>query len=176
MDWSYGQDHPGHWVSQSALPITYALLTSFSTNCRLPQTPRTPSSAAAHYFDDTFSRQRRASLGQNGRKSPRLARSLTRTRSIGARSDWSGTHGDTEPDLAGEEADEAFTNGKPDRTWSIYQEDANGNGKKPEEDPDDPINKYVQDQLQRIKSNESHDHAEELASLNDGANDLKDEL
>lgn len=143
----------------------------YSTNCRLPQTPRTPSSAAAHYFDDTFSRQRRASLGGNGRKSPRLARSLTRTRSIGARSDWSAQNGDEEADLAGEDADEAFANGKPDRSWTIYQDDANGNKPKPEDDPDDPINRYVQDQLQRIKSNESHEHAEELAAQNDGAND-----
>merc|ERR1712054_169478 len=29
---------------------------------RLPQTPRTPTTTAAHYFDDVFSRQRRASL------------------------------------------------------------------------------------------------------------------
>lgn len=161
-----GATHQTGWTGLMA-----KIIQDTGTNCRLPQTPRTPSSAAAHYFDDTFGRQRRASLGQNGRKSPRLARSLTRTRSIGARSDWSGTHGETEPELAGEEADEAFANGKPDRTWSIYQEDANGSTKKPEEDPDDPINRYVQDQLQRIKSNESHEHADELASLNDGAND-----
>lgn len=154
------------------------MLISSSTNCRLPQTPRTPSSAAAHYFDDTFSRQRRASLG-GGRKSPRLARSLTRTRSIGARSDYASTNGDTEADLGNgeEDADEAFANGKPERTWSIYQEDANSKGgpSKPAEhdDPDDPINRYVQDQLARIKSHESAELAEELASQTDGAKDQK---
>jgi hypothetical protein len=111
-------------------------------------------------------------LGQ-GRKSPRIARSLTRTRSIGARSDWSGTNGETEGDIGGEDADEAFSDGKPERSWSIYQEDGTNKSGRPknEEDPDDPINKYVQEQLSRIRSHESAEMAEELASQNDGARD-----
>ncbi|CAK1355315.1 hypotheticalsprotein [Cercospora beticola] len=160
-----GATHQTGWTGLIA-----KIIQDTGTNCRLPQTPRTPSSAAAHYFDDTFSRQRRASLA-SGRKSPRLARSLTRTRSIGARSDWSATNGDGDTHASGDDADEAFTNGKPERAWSIYQDDANGNKPRPEDDPDDPINRYVTEQLQRIKSNESHEHAEELAAQNDGAND-----
>lgn len=142
-------------------------------NCRLPQTPRTPTAAAAHYFDDTFLRQRRQSLsGTSGR--PGIARSLTRTRSIGARSDWSDkTGGD-------DEAIGSTSNGHatPNRTWSIYKED--GDSKtglpRPEEDPDDPINRYVQEQLDRIKSNEDREPAEfseELAAQTDGALDAK---
>lgn len=149
---------------------------SSRTNCRLPQTPRTPSSAAAHYFDDVFSRQRRASLGPRERRPTGLARSLTRTRSIGQRSDWStatSTNGNAE-DAEDEEGEDAGANGKPaERSWSIYKEEGNENAGKGE-DPDDPINRYVQDQLARIKSNESAEMAEELASQGDGANERKD--
>lgn len=142
------------------------ILTVCSTNCRLPQTPRTPSSAAEHYFDDTFSRQRRASLGP--RRPTGLARSLTRSRSIGQRSDFSNT---TNGDAGDEEDDDdPKLNGGPSRTWSIYKDDDPKAGI-PHEDPDDPINKYVQDQLQRIKSNESQEMADELVSMNDGADD-----
>lgn len=100
-----------------------------------------------------------------------MKRSMTRTRSIGARSDYSAkTNGDTE--VGEDEADEVFANGKPERTWSIYKEDGSqGRGPPPTEDPEDPINKYVQDQLARIKSNESAEMAEELASQNDGVNE-----
>ena len=130
-------------------------------NCRLPQTPRTPSSAAAHYFDDVFSRQRRASLG--GRRPSTITRSKTRTRSIGNRSDWSEKTGDADED-------DIQTNGTPSRTWSIYQND-DKEGVPSHDDPDDPINKYVQEQLERIKSNESQEYAEELAAQTDGAAD-----
>jgi hypothetical protein len=56
-------------------------------NCRLPQTPRTPSTAAAHYFDDTMHRspQRKSSIHSTpgpGSRTPRLHRSST-SRSMG---------------------------------------------------------------------------------------------
>lgn len=151
-----------------------------SMNCRLPQTPRSPAQAAAHYFDDVFSRQRRASLG-GSRRPNSVARSMTRTRSIGARSDWASTNGANTPaapsttgdndDDDGEEDPKA--KGGPSRQWSIYNEDPSEKGKKPvEDDPDDPINKYVADQLQRLKTNESAEMAEEIAAQNDGADEL----
>lgn len=137
-------------------------------NCRLPQTPRTPTDAASHYFDDVFTKQRRNSLGT--RRPTGLARSNTRRRSIGARSDFSEkTNGDTEAD--GDE-DDVKSNGAPSRTWSIYKDDDPTAGlPKPEDDPDDPINRYVAEQIARIKSNESQELAEELAAQNDGTND-----
>ncbi|KAI9843998.1 MAG: hypothetical protein M1838_002378 [Thelocarpon superellum] len=65
-------------------------------NCRLPQTPRTPSTAAAHYFDDVFTRH----LGSRSAAStptPRHMRRSSTTRSIGARSDLNGSvDGDAE--------------------------------------------------------------------------------
>lgn len=135
-----------------------------SLNCRLPQTPRTPTSGAAHYFDDTFTRQRRASLG--GRRPSGIVRSKTRTRSIGQRSDWSEKTGDED----GDEDIGARPNGGVSRTWSIYKDDPH-TGVPAEEDPDDPINRYVQEQLNRIKSHESLEFAEELAAQTDGAGD-----
>lgn len=147
-------------------------------NCRLPQTPRSPSAAAAHYFDDVFSRQRRASMGGN-RRTNSIARSMTRTRSIGARSDWASTGANTPapPSTAGDDDDDGEddpkANGGPSRQWSIYNEDPADQGKKPaEEVPDDPINRYVADQLQRLKTNESAEMAEEIAAQNDGADEL----
>ena len=132
-------------------------------NFRLPHTPKSPGAAAAHYFDDTFTRQRRASLG--GRRPTGLARTKTRTRSIGNRSDWS--------DKANGDADEEDDqlNGPPSRTWTIYKDDGEPTGVPAYEDPDDPINKYVQEQLSRIKSHESQEYAEELAAQADGAAD-----
>jgi len=88
---------------------------------------------------------------------------MTRTRSIGARSDWSEKIGD------GDDED-LQSNGAPSRTWSIYKDDAQ-TGMPAHEDPDDPINKYVQEQLSRIKSNESQEYAEELAASTNGAAD-----
>ncbi len=91
---------------------------------------------------------------------------MTRTRSIGARSDWSEKTGDGD--------DEDFqANGAPSRTWSIYKDDGQ-TGMPAHEDPDDPINKYVQEQLSRIKSNESLEYAEELAASTNGAVDASD--
>ena len=89
-------------------------------------------------------------------------RSRTRTRSIGNRSDWS-----EKTNVGGEEED-LQANGAPSRTWSIYKEDGQPQGIPTYDDPDDPINKYVQDQLSRIKSNESQEYAEELAAQTNG--------
>lgn len=145
-------------------------------NCRLPQTPRTPAAAASHYFDDVFTRQRRKSLSGTRRNS--LARSLTRTRSIGARSDWT-NGGDKTPGAAstngadGDDGDDEGIPGRerPERQYSIYKEDAAEKG--PKESNDDHITKYVQEQLQRLKTNESNEFSEEIAATNDGTNEKK---
>ncbi|KAI6831861.1 family 63 glycoside hydrolase [Hortaea werneckii] len=156
-----GASHQCGWTGLMA-----KMIHDTGVNCRLPQTPRTPTTAAAHYFDDVFSRQRRASLGGGSRRPNGPARSVTRKRSIGARSDWSQkTNGDADDD-------EDFTSHPPSRTWSIYKDDDPNVGiPKPEEDPDDPINRYVHDQLERIKRTESQEYADELAAQNDGASD-----
>lgn len=102
----------------------------------------------------------------SSRRPTNLARSQTSgARSIGARSDWGSTNGDDDGDDDG-----ARTNGGPSRTWSIYNDDTAPHNVKPlEEDPDDPINRYVQDQLQRLKTNESAEMSEEISAQNDGS-------
>lgn len=127
-------------------------------NCRLPQTPRSPAAAASHYFDDVFTRQRRASMSGTRRNS--LARSMTRTRSIGARSDWTNGNDDN-----GDGDDESGQKKAPSRQWSIYKEDGDENttgGRKG--DHDDHITKYVQDQLQRLKTQDGNEYSEEIAA------------
>jgi hypothetical protein len=137
-------------------------------NCRLPQTPRSPAAAASHYFDDTFTRQRRQSMSGTRRNS--LARSMTRTRSIGARSDWDTTGARTPgaPSTAGgdddgDEGDDEAPAGE------IYKEDPNE-----AKGTDDHITKYVQEQLQRLKTNESAEMSEEIAASGDAAADKRD--
>ncbi|KAF2862499.1 hypothetical protein K470DRAFT_275227 [Piedraia hortae CBS 480.64] len=127
-----GASHQCGWTGLMA-----KIIHDTGVNCRLPQTPRTPTTAAAHYFDDVFSRQRRQSLGgRSSRPTRGHSRTLTRNRSIGQRSDLS-----------------EFTS----RTNAINTDDE-------EEEEDDPINRYVSGELKRIRSHESKEYAEELAA------------
>jgi hypothetical protein len=81
-----GSSHQTGWTGLIAKMIHDSGL-----NCRLPHTPRTPSVAAAHYFDDIFSRASK----------PRPARSRRMsTRSIGNRSDFESVAGDEDEEEA----------------------------------------------------------------------------
>ena len=102
-----------------------------SVNCRLPQTPRTPATAAAHYFDDVFSRPSKA-MGDK----PRVRRSST-NRSIGNRSDFNISTNDDE--------DARSANG------SVY---TNGEGERRRSEANQHVANYVTDQLERIRSHE----------------------
>ena len=153
-------------------PFLFAFADQNRLNCRLPQTPRSPAAAASHYFDDTFTRQRRQSMSGTRRNS--LARSMTRTRSIGARSDWetAGARTPGAPSTAG--GDDDGDDGDDEApAGEIYKEDPNetlGKG----ESADDHITKYVQDQLQRLKTNESAEMGDEIAASGDAAADKRD--
>lgn len=66
--------------------IIVSLTTFQSINCRLPQTPRSPYTAASHYFDDIFSRSARPH--GRGQEAPRIRRSSSsRSQSVSGRSD-----------------------------------------------------------------------------------------
>ena len=106
---------------------------------------------------------------------------MTRTRSIGARSDWT-NGGDKTPAAAStaapsvtggddEDGDDETANGDgiKMRQYSIYKEDPAEAG--PKESNDDHITKYVQEQLQRLKTNESNEFSEEIAASGDGTNE-----
>ena len=105
-------------------------------NCRLPQTPRTPTAAAAHYFDDVFSKS-------NGTK-PRIRRSST-TRSIGNRSSFNVS---ANGDLQGEDDDELES-----AIGSVRTEQHERERRKSE--ANEHVAKYVTDQLDRVHSNEA---------------------
>ncbi|KAH0544822.1 hypothetical protein FGG08_001051 [Glutinoglossum americanum] len=107
-------------------------------NCRLPQTPRTPSTAAAHYFDDIFSRN----PGPAHSKPRRLRRSSTR--SIGARSDFSSGYGG-------------------EGTVSVEGVGEGERRKQCEEDNMHVVT-YVTDQLHRLRTHDSavFDHEDEF--------------
>lgn len=127
--------------------------------CRLPQTPRTPSSAASHYFDDVFARGK-------PRKPAHLRRSST-SRSIGVRSDWNdSTNGDANGSAIEDEEVEP-SKLKYKRTNSIGYLDAEALKKKAE--VDQQVAHYVSDQLERMKSNDSAlSNMDELEAQLDG--------
>ncbi|THY75725.1 family 63 glycoside hydrolase [Aureobasidium pullulans] len=138
-----GASHQCGWTGLMA-----KMIHDTGVNCRLPQTPRTPTAAASHYFDDVFTRQRRNSQT----KKPSTLRRSSTSRSIGARSDyWKSAppsdDGDHEGDHEAEEGDDTKSNG---RAWTIYKDDGNTDARKEKESADDHVHKYVQDQLKRL--------------------------
>ena len=107
-----------------------------SINCRLPQTPRTPSTAAAHYFDDIFSRSAKPANG----KADRIRRSST-NRSIGNRSSFN-----------------TSVNGDHDYNGSVGNSSVAIDDDEQEKERDEAnqhVATYVTDQLERIRSNDS---------------------
>jgi hypothetical protein len=119
--------------------------------CRLPQTPRTPTAAAAHYFDDVLS------TGPRPKKPSQLRRSST-TRSIGFRSDY-----------GGDDDDEDGPNSPVRRKNSVgyLDEDAI----KAKQEIQDRFNHYVSGQLERVKTGMQDYEPDELAASVDGADE-----
>lgn len=133
----YAQPHPPFSLTTTNLP---------SINCRLPQTPRTPSTAAAHYFDDTFSRgnlRRKSSIPGTPLKSPggRLRRSST-SRSIGNPSE-NGVSRRGSNAISDRDGD-----GKTENGFGEEEEEE----KKEREDADEHVEKYIGEQLERIRT------------------------
>ncbi|KAK4943522.1 hypothetical protein LTR28_008436 [Elasticomyces elasticus] len=149
-----GASHQCGWTG-----LVAKMIHDTGVNCRLPQTPRTPSSAAAHYFDDVFSRQRRASVTK---KPTNLRRSSTYgARSIGMRSDYASTNGDADED------DDDVASSQHTRAHSIFMDDE---AVRAHEAEDEHVANYVADQLSRLKSNESADQfQDEIEAQLDGA-------
>jgi hypothetical protein len=107
--------------------------------CRLPQTPRTPTTAAAHYFDDIFTRTGRPKKPMNIRRS-------STTRSIGYRSDYASTNGDDD--------DEEDNNPiKRINSIGVLDEEALRERAK----VDKHVAHYISDQLERVRSGDSGD-------------------
>ena len=106
-------------------------------SCRLPQTPRTPSTGILHYFDDVFTRH----LDPDKPQRQKMRRSST-SRSMGARSDFdTSVNGDDEPRSVGN---------------SIGPEDLERERERREADAHTAH--YVSEQLSRVRSNQSADY------------------
>lgn len=122
--------------------------------CRLPQTPRTPSGAADHYFDDIF-----ATTGKP--KKPHQLRRSSTNRSIGFRSDW-------ETSTNGEEED---ATSPIRRKNSVGYLDADAIEQK--NAMEERLNHYVSGQLQRIKTGMQDYEPDEFETTTDGASDQR---
>jgi hypothetical protein len=144
------------------------VLCTLSINCRLPQTPRTPSTAAAHYFDDTFSRgnlRRKSSVPTTpntpNTPSGRPRRSST-SRSIGNRSIYSPPAADA-PDAdpsSGRRGSAAISDGdafgNEERLARERERERESEEKRrTTSEADSHMEKYVGEQLSRIKTEES---------------------
>jgi len=130
-------------------------------NCRLPQSPRTPSTAAAHYFDDIYSRDvGRKNLYPAGSMAPDglipLKRYSSTSRSLGRRSSLiSSTNGDHKDD-----ADKAYWGDVPTANSDVSDDGAFGEEAVLERErrrsiADSHYEKYVAEQLHRVKTEES---------------------
>jgi hypothetical protein len=122
--------------------------------CRLPQTPRTPTGAADHYFDDVFS-----STGRPARRQT-LRRSST-NRSIGFRSDWETSNNDDE--------DEATSTIRRKNSVGVLDHEA----MEQKAAMEDRLNHYVTGQLQRIKTGMQDYEPDEFETMTDGASESK---
>jgi hypothetical protein len=131
-------------------------------SCRLPQTPRTPSTAAAHYFDDIMNRgpRRKSSIhstpGPEAR-TPRIRRSST-SRSIGNHA--SGTPHATYRENGNNDVAGYFDSVPANSVISDGDADPFGDETPLEKErrksiADSHVEKYVAEQLTRIKTDES---------------------
>ncbi|KAF2005198.1 hypothetical protein P154DRAFT_616441 [Amniculicola lignicola CBS 123094] len=139
-----GATHQCGWTGLMAKMIHDTGMT-----CRLPQTPRTPGSAAAHYFDDIFTTKGRP-------KKPQYHRRSSTARSIGHRSDWeTSTNGD----------DELQSPIQRSNSIGYLSEDAI----KRKTEVDRHTANYVTDQLERLRSHQSDSFdADEFETSLDG--------
>lgn len=92
-----GASHQTGWTGLIA-----KMIHDSGINCRLPQTPRTPGTAANHYFDDIFNRI--------SKPKPYMGRRAS-TRSIDARSDWAEEDEETDEQKKEREKDDEEVSG-----------------------------------------------------------------
>jgi hypothetical protein len=125
--------------------------------CRLPQTPRTPTGAAAHYFDDVFTTTGRP-------KKPHHLRRSSTSRSIGFRSDWGGSaSGD------GDDGDDEAASSAANRRGSVGYLDEEGMKEKAA--LQERMNHYVSGQLARHKNGHAHTEKDEFITSLDGTSE-----
>ncbi|KAF1808757.1 hypothetical protein P152DRAFT_208283 [Eremomyces bilateralis CBS 781.70] len=166
-----GASHQCGWTG-----LVAKMIHDTGINCRLPQTPRTPSTAAQHYFDDVFTRSLRYSAANppttpGGTKPSHIRRSSS-SRSIGARTDWD-TNGaatpharlisngartprlgdhviDEEDEIDDEEDDDGLYFAAPQRSNSVGILDTEALKKR--EEADQHVHRHVSRRLERLRT------------------------
>ncbi|KAK0634989.1 Six-hairpin glycosidase-like protein [Bombardia bombarda] len=116
-------------------------------NCRLPQTPRTPSIGMAHYFDDIFHRHEGGMKTPRSPSMPRLRRTST-SRSIAARSDFDAD------DLHERNAENDEDSDADTRRGSVSDSVIMGEPHREREraEADTHLHTYISQQLERVRS------------------------
>lgn len=152
-----GASHQCGWTGLMA-----KMIHDTGINCRLPQTPRTPSTAAAHYFDDIYGRgitRKNTYVGTPGPNAPRIRRSST-SRSIGNRSSYvSSVNGDHKSDAVSDSGDNGYFPEVPPHSGAS-ESDAFGEEEQLEQErrrsiADSHYENFVKEQLHRVKTDES---------------------
>jgi hypothetical protein len=123
-----GASHQCGWTGLIA-----KLIHDTGINCRLPQTPRTPSTAAAHYFDDVFSRSSKST-----NEKPHHFRRSSTYRSIGKRSSFASS-----------------ANGDEDEARSMANSALNEERNEEKKEADQHVASYVSERLERIRTDDS---------------------
>jgi hypothetical protein len=142
LDGSYCQNDPRYWVSSLHSSLLDKPNHEFRLSCRLPQTPRTPSTGMDHYFDDIFTRHVNGPNTKNTK--PKLRRTST-ARSMAARSDFGDDHDDDARSIGNSIA----------RSNSVAPETEERQRERREADAHTAH--YVSEQLTRVKSHASVD-------------------
>jgi hypothetical protein len=123
--------------------------------CRLPQTPRTPTGAAAHYFDDVFTTTSKP-------KKPHHLRRSSTSRSIGFRSDWGESTNGDDNEAVSSPANRRGSVGYLDHE-AIEQKNA----------MQERLNHYVSGQLERVKTGLADVETDEFETTLDGSSERK---
>ncbi|KAI1623056.1 Six-hairpin glycosidase-like protein [Exophiala viscosa] len=155
-----GASHQCGWTGLMA-----KMIHDTGINCRLPQTPRTPSTAAAHYFDDIYGRgiarknTYAGTPGPNGPNAPRIRRSST-SRSIGNRSSYvSSANGDHKSDAVSDDGENGYFPQPPSESQAS-ESNAFGEEEQLEQErrrsaADSHYESFIKEQLHRVQTEES---------------------
>ncbi|OAA52700.1 cytoplasm protein [Beauveria brongniartii RCEF 3172] len=149
-----GASHQTGWTGLIA-----RMIHDTGVSCRLPQTPRTPSAAMSHYFDDMFQRSVDVGIPQSPRMH-RIRRSST-ARSIGARSDF----------VIDDANDDARSDGASvsDGIVLTHGAAATAAADRDKTEADAHMHAYISDQLSRYKG-EVHDRFSRADEFETSAN------
>jgi hypothetical protein len=155
-----GASHQCGWTGLMA-----KMIHDTGINCRLPQTPRTPSTGLAHYFDDTFSNGIKKTNGVST-PGPKPMRRSSTFRGIGHRSsfgsattngDHHGTRAQTPAVIHDVDAPHSyFENAVTEATSDAWGEEEELEKERRKSVADSHYQQFVKDQLTKIHTEDSN--------------------